>query len=98
MGEPYVIRLLVEAGDPDGVRTATRQNWNGKAVAFPRADWPRVQKRPELRKTGVYMLVGPTEGAQDGVPTIYVGRFSPAARLSPHAGPRRSKRSDGVRW
>lgn len=74
MGEPYVIRLLVEEGDPDGVRTATRQNWNGKAVAFPRADWLRIQKRPEFRKTGVYVLVGPTTGADDGVPTVYIGQ------------------------
>jgi hypothetical protein len=74
MGEPYVIRLLVKDGDPDGVRTATRQNWNGKAVAFPRVDWPRVQRRSEFRKTGVYVLVGPTEGAQDGVPTVYIGQ------------------------
>lgn len=74
MGEPYVIRLLVEDGEPDGVRTATRQNWNGKAIAFPRDAWARVQKRPELRKTGVYVLVGPTEGSDDGVPTVYVGQ------------------------
>lgn len=74
MGEPYVIRLLVEDGDPDGVRTATRQNWNGKAVAFPRTEWSRVQKRPEFRKTGVYVLIGPTEGSDDGVPTVYVGQ------------------------
>jgi hypothetical protein len=74
MGEPYVIRLLVEDGERDGVRTATRQNWNGKAIAFPRVDWPRIQKRSELRKTGVYVLVGPTEGSDDGVPTVYIGQ------------------------
>lgn len=74
MGEPYVIRLVVEDGDPSGVRTATRQNWNGKAVAFPRTEWPRVQKRPEFRKTGVYVLIGPTEGSDDGIPTVYVGQ------------------------
>ncbi len=74
MGEPYVIRILVEDGDPDGIRTATRMNWNGKAVAFPRSEWLRVQKRQEFRKTGVYVLVGPTEGTDDGVPTVYVGQ------------------------
>lgn len=85
MGEPYVIRLLVEDGDPDGVRTATRQNWNGKAVAFPRSEWPSVQKRPEFRKTGVYVLVGPTEGSTDNVPTVYIGQGDVVGdRISSH--------------
>ena len=80
-----MIRLVVEDGDPDGLRTATRQDWNGKAVAFPRADWPRVQKRPEFRKTGVYVLVGPTEGSDDGVPTVYIGQGDAVGdRISSH--------------
>jgi len=74
LSEPYVIRLLVEDGDPDGVRTATRQNWNGKAVAFPKSEWKRVHYRKEFYKTGIYVLVGPTAGTNDGVPTIYIGQ------------------------
>jgi hypothetical protein len=74
MGEPHVIRLLVEDGNPDGVRIATLQNWNGKAVAFRRGDWHQIQKRPEFRKTGIYVLIGPTEGASNSTPTIYVGQ------------------------
>ena len=74
MSDQYVIRIIVENGDPNGVRTATHQNWKGKVVAFPKADWSRVKNRPELKETGVYILVGSIGVAQDSVPTIYIGQ------------------------
>jgi hypothetical protein len=73
MADPFTIRVFVPDGDPDGVRLIDRMNWTGLGLVFPRAKWPEVRQRPEMQRTGVYILVG-YKGEDDDLPTIYVGQ------------------------
>lgn len=72
MADPFTIRIFVPDGDPEGVRLIDRMNWTGLGLAFPRLKWPEVRQRPELQRTGVYILVGYKE--DDELPTLYVGQ------------------------
>ena len=74
MADPYTIRIYVPDGDPEGVRIVDRMNRKGVGLAFPRSRWLDTRQRPELARTGVYLLVGYREGASDDLPTIYVGK------------------------
>jgi hypothetical protein len=70
--DPFTIRIFVPDGDPEGVRIIDRMNWTGLGIVFPRTKWAEVKQRPDLSKTGVYILVG-YQGVDD-LPTIYVGQ------------------------
>ena len=74
MGEPYTIRIYVPDGDPDGVKIIDHLNWTGVGIAFPRSAWPRLARRSEFDRAGVYVLTGTGEGTEDDLPTIYVGQ------------------------
>ena len=86
MSEPFTIHIFVANGDPEGVRLVDRMNWTGVGVVFPREQWKDVCKsRPELGRTGVYVLVGYKEGDED-LPTLYVGEGDVVAnRIESHA-------------
>ena len=80
---PFVIRMLVLDGDPDGIRILDRSNWTGKAIVFPRSLIQKVRTLPEYKKPGVYLLCG-TPG-EDGVSTLYIGEGDPvASRIDQH--------------
>lgn len=53
------IRIHLVDGSPTGTLTAEIMNWTGHALVFPRAKLADVAKRPEVRRTGLYCLVGP---------------------------------------
>ncbi len=72
MSDPFTIRVFVADGDPEGVRIVDRMNWTGVGVVFPRERWASARLRPELARTGVYVLVGYREGDED-LPTLYIG-------------------------
>lgn len=57
MADPFTIRIFVPDGDPEGVRIIDRMNWTGVGLVFPRIKWPEIKIRPELTRTGVYILV-----------------------------------------
>ncbi|WP_437728176.1 GIY-YIG nuclease family protein [Sorangium sp. So ce861] len=59
-------------GTPQGMRTAEVGNWTGLALVCPRTDLARLALRPEVKKTGIYILVGPSETATSGM-SVYVG-------------------------
>jgi hypothetical protein len=46
-------------GKPEGLRVIDRSGWTGVCLAFSRADYAEAKARPELGRTGVYVLVGP---------------------------------------
>lgn len=73
MADPFTIRIFVPDGDPEGVRLIDRMNWTGVGVAFPRTKWSEVRQRPELQRTGVYILRGYV-GEEADLPTIYIGQ------------------------
>lgn len=74
MADPYTIRMFVPDGDPEGVKVVELHNWSGVAIAFPRTEWPKVGARPELNRSGVYILSGIAEGADSDLMTVYVGQ------------------------
>jgi len=78
------IRLYLVDGTPSGVLTAEIMNWTGKIIVAPRSQLADFLKRPELRRTGVYFLVGadPVDPNRDHV---YVGEAdSVLIRLASH--------------
>ena len=80
---PFSIRLFLPDGAPDGLRLVERSNWTGCGVVCPRALFPQAKGRPEFARTGVYVLVGPSEAAD--LPSIYVGEGDPVLpRLEDH--------------
>lgn len=73
MADPFTIRIFVPDGDPEGVRLIDRMNWTGLGLVFPRAKWLEVRQRPELQRTGIYILVG-YSSQDDDLPTLYIGQ------------------------
>ncbi|MBF8267114.1 MAG: putative Excinuclease subunit domain protein [Dehalococcoidia bacterium] len=73
MADPFTIRIFVPDGDPEGVRLIDRMNWTGVGVAFPRTKWTEVRQRPEIQRTGVYILRGYV-GEDADLPTLYIGQ------------------------
>jgi len=72
MNPTATIKLFLPFGDPKKVRTAEISNWSGKAVAAPVSDWKDLLDRPELKKPGVYFLLGGVDPS-DGKRRAYVG-------------------------
>ena len=78
------VRLFLVDGTPQGMRTAEVGNWSGLALVCPRTDLVRLGARSEVRRTGVYILVGPSDTAPSGL-AVYVGEGDEVwARLTSH--------------
>jgi hypothetical protein len=73
MSDPFTIRIYVPDGEPDGVRIIDRMNWTGVGIVFPREKWLDVRKRPEMSRTGIYILIG-YANPEDELPTLYIGQ------------------------
>ncbi|PTY04575.1 DUF4357 domain-containing protein [Opitutaceae bacterium EW11] len=81
--QPFNLHIFVVDGDPDGLRIVERSNWNGKAVVFPRALYPKIKARPEFSETGVYLLAGPREDGNGEM--LYIGEGDPVRpRIDSH--------------
>ena len=68
----FSVRIFIPSGEPEGLRIVEKSNWTGQGLVFPRALLPEVRQRPELNRTGVYVLWGPSESGQ--LPKVYVGQ------------------------
>lgn len=80
---PFSIRIFVPNGDPDGLRLVEKSNWSGIGVVFNRSNIKAALGRPEVGRTGVYILVGRSE--DNALPIIYVGEGDPVdSRLKSH--------------
>lgn len=79
------IRIYLVDGAPTGVLTAEiMSSWTGKVVVAPRSQLPTLTKREEVRRTGVYCLVGP-DPDQPGRDRVYVGEGDNVmSRLTAH--------------
>ena len=53
------IRISLADGEPTGILLAEISNSTGKVLVAPRSSLDRLGKREEVRRTGVYLLVGP---------------------------------------
>jgi hypothetical protein len=75
---PFSIRLFSPSGAPDGILVATRDDWPGRAVIFPRALAGEVKGRKEYQQPGIYILVSSKR--------MYVGEGDPVGdRIDAHA-------------
>lgn len=66
------VRLFLVDGSAKGVVTAEIMNWSGHAISAPLERLPEVLRRPEARRTGVYILFGEPLDAS-GRRQMYVG-------------------------
>lgn len=72
MGLGKSVRLFLVDGTPGGLVTAEIMNWTGHVTAAPRSDLPALLKRPEVSRTGIYLLLGDDPDSAGGV-LAYVG-------------------------
>jgi hypothetical protein len=80
----FSVRIFIPTGEPEGLRIVEKSNWTGQGLVFPRAQYAEVRQRPELQRTGVYVLWGPSESGQ--LPRVYVGEGDIVRpRLDQHA-------------
>jgi len=49
----------VNSIEPSGILLAEISNWTGKVLVAPRSQHDHLSKREEVRRTGIYLLVGP---------------------------------------
>lgn len=78
---PRSLELFFIDGRPDGMLTAEVFNWTGHVLLAPRTRLQAVLARPEARFTGVYLLLGES----DGEPTAYIGEAEDMAeRIRTH--------------
>lgn len=74
---PFSIRLFAPSGDPNGVLVASRDDWTGRAVIFPRDLVGVVKGRKEYKQPGVYILTGKKQ--------MYIGEGDPLGpRIDEH--------------
>jgi hypothetical protein len=78
------IRIFLADGAPTGVLTAEIINWTGKLLVAPRSQLSILAKRDEIKRTGVYCLVGPDPEAPHR-DRVYIGEGdSVLTRLTAH--------------
>jgi hypothetical protein len=79
----FSVRVFLPDGDPDGIKVVEKSNWTGRGLVIPRPIFPEARSREELKSTGVYILVGPSESA--ALPKTYIGEGDPVLpRLDQH--------------
>lgn len=83
MNLPYVIKILVTTGDPDGLRVLEKSNWTGSGLVFSRSDLATAVAHG-MSSPGVYVLIGDDPEEQfEG--TVYVGEGEDVGkRLAAH--------------
>ncbi len=69
MGKGRSLELYFIDGKPDGMLTAEVFNWTGHVLKFPRTRIAEALRREEAEYTGVYILLGDSEGQ----PQAYIG-------------------------
>jgi hypothetical protein len=78
------IRIFLVDGKPHGLRLVERPGWTGSCLAFARADYPRARSRPEVGRTGIYVLTGP-DPSGERAQRVYVGEADEVrVRLDAH--------------
>ncbi|MCS6885516.1 MAG: GIY-YIG nuclease family protein [Acidobacteriota bacterium] len=80
----FSVRIFIPSGEPEGLRIIEKSNWTGQGLIFPRVLLPDVKRREEIKRTGVYILWGPSESSQ--LPRVYIGQGDDVLqRIEQHA-------------
>lgn len=66
------VKIFLADGTATGIITAEIMNWTGHVVASPRTRFEDAIKRSELKRTGIYLLIGSSDEA-NGQESVYVG-------------------------
>lgn len=66
------VRLFLVDGTSGGLLTAEIMNWTGHVVAAPRSDLATLLRRPEVSRTGIYVLLGDDPESLGGQ-SAYIG-------------------------
>jgi hypothetical protein len=78
------IKLFLVDGVPDGMRTAEIMSWTGARSVSASVSIAALLARPEVKKTGAYLLIGP-DPADANQTMVYVGEGdNVGVRLSNH--------------
>lgn len=78
------IRMYLVDGSAGGIVTAEIINWTGKVVVAPRSRLPDLFLRPEVNRTGVYILTGDAQDESQRI-VAYIGETDDIRnRLSAH--------------
>ncbi len=78
------IRIYLADGTPDGLRIVEKSNWTGRALMVSRSQYPEIRSRKELRRPGVYVLIGQAE-ERSYDHRIYIGEADDArSRIDDH--------------
>jgi hypothetical protein len=64
------ISLFLMDGTPDGVVACELFNWTGKGFKIPRSELKELSDRQDLKKAGVYFLIGKDDEDSD---LVYIG-------------------------
>jgi hypothetical protein len=75
------IRIFLADGDVAGMRHAEIVNWTGQALAFSRNNIAELKNWPEVKKQGVYFLLGVDEAS--GRDAVYIGEAEIVAERIP---------------
>lgn len=68
----FTVRIFIPSGEPEGLRIVEKSNRTSQGLVFPRSLFSEVRQLPEIKRTGVYILWGPSESGQ--LPSVYVGQ------------------------
>ncbi|HOA05208.1 MAG TPA: GIY-YIG nuclease family protein [Candidatus Fermentibacter daniensis] len=80
----FSVRIFIPSGEPEALRIVEKSNRTVQGLVFPRALFAEVRRRPELKRTGVYILWGPGETGH--LHRVYVGEGDDVlSRLDQHA-------------
>ena len=78
------IRIFLVDSVPSGILTAEIINWTGAVLVTPRPRLADVADRPEVKRTGVYCLIGPDPDIA-GKERVYIGESDNVfSRLASH--------------
>lgn len=75
------IRVYLSDGDVSGIRHAEIVNWTGQALAFSRNSLAELKEWQEVRRQGVYFLLGIDETS--GRDLVYIGEAEVVAERLP---------------
>ena len=68
----FSIRIFLPDGTPDGLKLVEKSNWSGLGVVCPRSLFAEKKAQAEFARTGVYVLLGPSDTSE--LPRVYVGQ------------------------
>lgn len=79
------VRLFLVDGKSTGLITAEIMNWTGHVLTGPRTELPKLLARPEVERTGVYLLHGRDPDNPDDL-VLYIGESDRVGgRLKDHS-------------